>query len=79
MEQVEAEQKENEALRLDGPTLEEYVAAGYPAEQYPPKGYAKVTGGLGHGYGDPKVQRNAIGFPIYEGPKSSGIGLGHSK
>lgn len=27
-------------LRTDGPTLEEYVAAGYPAENYPPAGYA---------------------------------------
>ncbi len=30
-------------LRTDGPTLEEYVAAGYPAEQYPPAGYAPRT------------------------------------
>jgi hypothetical protein len=29
-----------EGLRLDGPTLEEYVKAGYKAESYPPKGYA---------------------------------------
>jgi hypothetical protein len=29
-----------EGLRLDGPTLEEYVKAGYKAENYPPKGYA---------------------------------------
>lgn len=27
-------------LRTDGPTLAEYVAAGYPANTYPPKGYA---------------------------------------
>ena len=27
-------------LRTDGPTLEEYVAAGYKAENYPPQGYA---------------------------------------
>ena len=27
-------------LRTDGPTLEEYVAAGYDAKTYPPKGYA---------------------------------------
>lgn len=27
-------------LRTDGPTLAEYVAAGYPAEKYPPEGYA---------------------------------------
>lgn len=26
-------------LRTDGPTLEKYVKAGYPAEGYPPKGY----------------------------------------
>lgn len=27
-------------LRLDGPTLAEYVAAGYDAANYPPAGYA---------------------------------------
>ena len=27
-------------LRTDGPTLKEYVAAGYSADTYPPKGYA---------------------------------------
>lgn len=27
-------------LRQDGPTLEEFVAAGYKAENYPPTGYA---------------------------------------
>lgn len=27
-------------LRTDGPTLEEYVEAGYKAENYPPDGYA---------------------------------------
>jgi len=30
----------DEALRMDGPTIEEYVAAGYPADRYPPFGYA---------------------------------------
>lgn len=31
-------------LRDDGPTLEEYVKAGYKAENYPPRGYkAKAT------------------------------------
>lgn len=28
------------SLRDDGPTLDEYVAAGYLAENYPPTGYA---------------------------------------
>jgi hypothetical protein len=28
------------ALRTDGPTLAEWVAAGYAAENYPPHGYA---------------------------------------
>lgn len=33
--------------RLDGPTLEEFVRAGYPAENYPPLGYAeKPSAGL---------------------------------
>ena len=30
-----------EHLRTDGPTLEEFTAAGYPADKYPPRGYAK--------------------------------------
>lgn len=34
-----AQPKQNE-LRQDGPTLDEYVKAGYLAENYPPKGYA---------------------------------------
>ena len=29
-----------DGLRLDGPTLAEFVAAGYSAENYPPEGYA---------------------------------------
>lgn len=29
-----------EELRTDGPTVDEYVAAGYPAKAYPPSGYA---------------------------------------
>lgn len=33
--------RDDQGLRLDGPTLEEYVNAGYAAESYPPKGYAK--------------------------------------
>lgn len=28
-------------LRLDGPTLAQYVAAGYKANTYPPRGYAR--------------------------------------
>lgn len=32
--------RDPEPLRQDGPTLEEYVEAGYKAENYPPKGYA---------------------------------------
>lgn len=30
-------------LRQDGPTLEEFVAKGYKAENYPPAGYAPRT------------------------------------
>lgn len=30
-------------LRTDGPTLAEFVAAGYAAEAYPPQGYAAVS------------------------------------
>lgn len=30
-----------DGLRLDGPTFEEFVKAGYPATRYPPSGYAE--------------------------------------
>jgi len=33
--------KPGDPLRTDGPTLKEYVEAGYAAENYPPQGYAK--------------------------------------
>jgi hypothetical protein len=33
---------EPEALRTDGPTVEQWVAAGYRREHYPPEGYAEV-------------------------------------
>jgi hypothetical protein len=36
-----AEEAKTEELRTDGPTLEEWVAAGYKEENYPPAGYAK--------------------------------------
>jgi hypothetical protein len=32
--------RNEEGLRLDGPTVAEWVAAGYQEEHYPPKGYA---------------------------------------
>lgn len=38
--EADAAPKNAEGLRLDGPTLEEYVKAGYLAENYPPQGYA---------------------------------------
>lgn len=31
---------DSDGLRTDGPTVAEYVAAGYRAENYPPQGYA---------------------------------------
>jgi hypothetical protein len=38
---------DKDGLRLDGPTLEEWVKAGYPAENYPPETYAeKPSAGL---------------------------------
>ncbi|KQQ81947.1 hypothetical protein [Aureimonas sp. Leaf324] len=33
----------DESLRSDGPTVEEYVAAGYQATGYPPSGYASLS------------------------------------
>ncbi|AVI87788.1 hypothetical protein XJ28_18805 [Pseudomonas syringae pv. tomato] len=30
----------DDGLRLDGPTVSEYIAAGYKASNYPPQGYA---------------------------------------
>jgi hypothetical protein len=32
--------KPEEVLKEDGPTITEFIAAGYKASQYPPKGYA---------------------------------------
>ncbi len=32
---------DEKGMRLDGPTLEEYVKAGYKPEHYPPEGYAE--------------------------------------
>jgi hypothetical protein len=32
----------DEGLRLDGPTIEEYVAANYAPANYPPEGYAAL-------------------------------------
>lgn len=34
---------EKPALKEDGPTIHEYVAAGYKAKNYPPKGYASKS------------------------------------
>jgi hypothetical protein len=34
---------EPEAMRTDGPTLKEWVEAGYAAEAYPPTGYEPVS------------------------------------
>ncbi len=43
-EEHQVPQAEAEApLREDGPTLEEFVAAGYLAENYPPQGYKART------------------------------------
>jgi len=40
----EAEARGEEAtLRDDGPTIEEYVKAGFKASTYPPKGYASKS------------------------------------
>lgn len=32
--------RNKDGLRTDGPTLKQWVAAGYRAENYPPQGYA---------------------------------------
>lgn len=37
----------NAPLRTDGPTLAEYVDAGYAPETYPPRGYAAVEPHIG--------------------------------
>lgn len=37
---VEAPEREPEPLRDDGPTVLEFIAEGYLAENYPPEGYA---------------------------------------
>jgi len=43
VEKAGAKRKAPEALREDGPTIAEYIAAGYLASQYPPAGYASKS------------------------------------
>lgn len=43
VEKAGTKRKAQEALREDGPTIAEYVAAGYLASQYPPAGYASKS------------------------------------
>ena len=52
-----APEPEPAPLRLDGPTLEEYVAAGYKAWGYPPKGYASVPSRTDAPVREPVVSR----------------------
>lgn len=42
-EEEKAARGEAEVLRDDGPTVEEYVAKGYKASEYPPKGFASKS------------------------------------
>lgn len=42
-EEDAAAPRDANGLRLDGPTIDEFVAAGYKAEAYPPEGYAPKT------------------------------------
>lgn len=42
-EEEAAARGEEAVLREDGPTVEEYVKAGYKASQYPPKGFASKS------------------------------------
>ncbi|BEV02207.1 hypothetical protein [Novosphingobium olei] len=42
---VEAPESEPEPLREDGPTVLEFIAEGYLAENYPPEGYAARSTG----------------------------------
>lgn len=47
IEFVSQEGEDTQGLKMDGPTLEEWVKAGYDAENYPPRGYAeKPSAGL---------------------------------
>jgi hypothetical protein len=52
-------------LRQDGPTLAEYVAAGYSAETYPPRGYAAKPERAGEPHGHPPI--DGIGDPAPAG------------
>lgn len=40
VEKIGAKRKGKATLRDDGPTIAEFIAAGYPASKYPPEGYA---------------------------------------
>jgi hypothetical protein len=53
------------ALRTDGPTLEQFVAAGYLAENYPPAGYAAVTTATQTG-SKPKPTRQTVQAAAHE-------------
>lgn len=49
-------------LRQDGPTLAEYVEAGYPADTYPPSGYAAVEPIVFQGV--PVIADPTFGVPV---------------
>lgn len=49
---------DSEGLRTDGPTIEEWVKAGYPADNYPPRGYAEKPS---QGLNEHKAQKLAPG------------------
>lgn len=42
--------RDADGLRTDGPTMEEWVKAGYPADKYPPRDYAVKDSQMLHDY-----------------------------
>lgn len=50
-------------LRIDGPTIEEWVQRGYDPAKYPPAGYAEKT--------SPGLMRFKAGGPVIEKPADS--------
>lgn len=53
--------------RQDGPTIEQFVAAGYSAQHYPPKGYAvKDSQGLIEFVAEGKISEATLGIGLKE-------------
>lgn len=68
-ESTEVTEQDENRLRTDGPSLEEYVSRGYLAANYPPSGYAEVPSpGLDAFRADGTVPNTRPKQPLVEPP-----------